>query len=377
MGRAAPLLTSASSMRSSIGIGQVPLQARLSLVVDRAAPAAKELQPFGIAGEGRGRRLDQPEAAVRVVQQRQRGILDLDGMVQRARSGGDTHGHAGQPDQQIDGMDRLIDQHAAAFVLPRAAPGPAPVVRIGPMPEGVGAGPQQPAQPAGVQGLFQAEGEPLVPALENHAQGHAGTVTRGDHRIALGGVAGHRFLAQHVHAGLGCGQRHRRVQVVRGADGDDIGLRLRQQLPVIGVPRAAVLGRERAAAVFLARGNRHKLGSRHATNGGGMDRRNVADPDNCETHQRTPIADRLTLILPKHGGRADARLAELYLSANAAQSTRCRRGCQRTRGCDHAPRRETPQDFGRRTPDDANPNHGTVRDRYPARCTRPRAICAA
>ena len=180
------------------------------------------------------------------------------------------------------------------------------------MPERVGACPQQPSQFACIQPRLHAQRKRLKTALERHAQFDACGIAHGDHFIAFRRVARHGFLAQNVQDEPACAAwTSSRGAGRRRADGDNVGPRLVEEHAIVGVPprrRAGLL--DRAGRVPRCASQR-RLSRRPLArvNGGGIDRRDVADSDDGIAHGGTPLSG----------------LRSMSCGANR---TRCGGGCQ-------------------------------------------------
>ena len=84
--------------------------------------------------------------------------------------GRDLHDRAHQPGEQIDAVNGLVHQRAAAVEFPGAAPGAAVVVGLRAKPLHVGIAQRQPAEPPCVDGPFQFEARVVKPRGEDGRQ---------------------------------------------------------------------------------------------------------------------------------------------------------------------------------------------------------------
>ena len=99
--------------------------------------------------------------------------------------------------------------------------------------------------------------------VEGHHVLDAGTAGGVQHLLRLGGVAGHRLLAEEVLAGLGGGDAGGGVDVVGAAVVEQLDGGVGDQLPPVGVVGGeAVAGRRGAHRAFIAAGDRHQPGQR-------------------------------------------------------------------------------------------------------------------
>ena len=104
---------------------------------------------FEQAGIGARGRLDDAERAVLEPQGGDGRVFDLDPLVgQRGGQGRDRVDVAHQPVEQVDVVDRLVHERAAAVELPGPAPAAGVVVLLGPPPLDVGVAQGQAAEPA-------------------------------------------------------------------------------------------------------------------------------------------------------------------------------------------------------------------------------------
>ena len=195
-----PLGIGGDSLR--LGAFQIPLGHALALTEDQRAAVAVELDTFGKAGIGRGAGHERANRPTLKLDRGDGEVLALDGVNGGRGTRTEALHRAGQPLQQVDAVDRLVDQHRAALAGQRAAPGASRVVgRLAP-PLGVAIGQENPAELAFVEVALDLARQRHEAHLELGAEPNAARSTRRDDPVRLGKVAGHRLFDQHVHAGL-------------------------------------------------------------------------------------------------------------------------------------------------------------------------------
>ena len=149
-------------------------------------------------------------------------------------------GHrAHQPGQQIDAVDRLVHQGAAAVQFPGAAPGAAVVVLLGAVPLDVRVADCQSAEAALVDGLLDQLRRFVKPRGKDRGQHDARLVAGVDDLVAAFERDLQRLLDDHVFARPG--RRHGRLQMGTAgrADRHHVDLRVGQHRVQIVVGRAA------------------------------------------------------------------------------------------------------------------------------------------
>ncbi len=180
-------------------------------------------------------------------------------------------------------MDRLVDDHAAAFVRPGSAPWTAAIVFVGAIPDRAGAHPEQSSQLAAIDDRLEFARQRLESHLEDDAERDVGAFTRADHRIAFRKADRHCFFDDDMFARGGGINRHRRVQVVRCANRNSIDIVAREEVTVIRLPRSTML-RDKCAPVFwIARRDGDQLRVGSVLDRRRVYRRNVTDADDAKT----------------------------------------------------------------------------------------------
>ncbi len=222
---------------------------------------------------------------------------------------------AEEPLQQVQSVDRLVDQHSAAALGPGAAPGPAPVVGLVAEP-----GDRWPVPPRTLPRV------PRLPVDEFFAVRLRGVVVsvleaHRDRRPALCSgrrlgppaspsetvVATTAFSSVHVHRGLQtCLDSHRRVQVVRRTDVQHVGAGRREHHREVGVGRAAELRRRPSRQVRADMVDPHRTATSSASgigpDGVEMDGSDVAATDHRDA-QRSHGHAGLPSVPPGSSGR--------------------------------------------------------------------------
>ena len=189
----------------------------------------------------------------------------------------------------------------------------------------------------------------LLGVHQKHARPAAGR----DHLVGLGQRAGKRLLADHVLAGGGGRHRDLTVQVVGGADADDVHVRLLDQRPVVGVVAGnAVRGRK---PLGIARGVRRDAaqgGRRHR-----LERLGVALGDEPRPHQSdshvahgVSVSQCKPVLLNRLVGACElASDGDRAPVAVRAYTATCHRPLLRTAGDSTAWRRKLPESVPRKT----------------------------
>ena len=138
----------------------VPVEVDLAGRQHRRAPRADDLDALGEARVARGRGVQRAERAVGKAQRRARDVFGFH-PVQRRRCGkrGDLGNARRQRQEQVERVDRLRDQHAAAVACQRAAPRLV-VIRLRPPPRNVHRCRGDVAELAVAQPLLRARARP-------------------------------------------------------------------------------------------------------------------------------------------------------------------------------------------------------------------------
>ena len=135
-------------------LGEVPVLDVFLLEHGRARGAV-QLDALEVAGERGGGGFDDAEGAVVESQRRDGDVFDFDPLVGERGGVGLHFDHgAHEPGEQVDGVDGLVHEGAAAVEGPGAAPGAAVVVLLRAVPLHVGVAEREPAEAAGVDGLL-------------------------------------------------------------------------------------------------------------------------------------------------------------------------------------------------------------------------------
>lgn len=191
---------------------------------------------------------------------------------------------ADEPAHEVDGVDGLVDDGAAALHLPSALPVAAGVVFGGTAPGDVALGGLDGAEAAAVEGVLDEDGAGVVAVLEDDAERLAGLVGGVDHGLRLFHGDGHGLLREDVAAQLQGADSHGRVQVVRQADVHDVQLLLGDHLLEV---RVGLLAAEQLGACLgalldeVAAGD--QLDALLGLRGHAMERRNTATADDTDS----------------------------------------------------------------------------------------------
>jgi peptidyl-prolyl cis-trans isomerase SurA len=193
---------------------------------DGGAFGAVDFHAFGIAGPHGGGGLNDAGGAVAVAEQGVDDVFRFD-FVQRAELP-----HAvqvldgpGQPAEDVDLVDGLIDECAAAFDGPAALDGTA-VVFGGTKPFDVGVALEQAAEASGVDGALQEHGGVVKAMLADDAEHDSGGAGDLDHPARGGEVGGDGLLHLDMLAGFGADEEGLEAEIREGADIDviDVGV---------------------------------------------------------------------------------------------------------------------------------------------------------
>ncbi|MNC45008.1 hypothetical protein D3C75_939430 [compost metagenome] len=91
-------------------------------------------------------------------------------------------------------MDRLVDQHPAAFGSPFSPPAALRVIGSAPVPRHNPLHADEPAQHAGIDGLFNPDGSVIIAVLKDHAKLPLAGCSRFLQPPGGGHIQGHRLL---------------------------------------------------------------------------------------------------------------------------------------------------------------------------------------
>ena len=146
-----------------------------------------------------------------------------------------------QPAHQVNGMDGLVDDDAAAFLVPRPLPIALGVIFVRAHPGDVHLRAEHLAQLAAFQHFFRQLGAGVIPILENNAERLFAALRRLHHRHGVLILDGHRLFRQHVYAVLQGINRNRRMHIVRRAAMQDIQVFLCNHFLIVKIIMAAKL----------------------------------------------------------------------------------------------------------------------------------------
>lgn len=166
---------------------------------------------------------DRAERAALEAHDGNRGVLHLQlRMVQRGVVAVELFDIAHVPQEEVNLVRGLVDQHAAAFALPGAAPGIGViVVHVAPAVHGDGAE-NGLADLAFVDGGADALARQIEPALADSAAKDARLMDGLDHGVAILQTRRDRLFHQNVHAAAGSFDGNGAMLRMRGADGDNL-----------------------------------------------------------------------------------------------------------------------------------------------------------
>ena len=205
----------------------------------RRSPAGQDLDALGMSGYERGRRQDRARGAVAEAEEGGDVVLGLHPVQPGRRDLGGLHrGHPDERAEQVERVDRLSEQDAAAVAGHRAAPGLV-VVALRPPPGHRHGRGLDGAERTARKELAQAKARRPEAMLQRHAEPPTGPAPGLDQALAARDGELQRLLDEHVLAGreaalgdieMGCGRgqdQHRvhsgigdrRLDVGRGREG--------------------------------------------------------------------------------------------------------------------------------------------------------------
>jgi hypothetical protein len=174
------------------------------------------------------------------------------------------------PDQQIELMRRLVHEHAAAFVLPTAAPRIAQVIRFVAPAEHRDDAQHGFADLALIDRAADTLAGRIKTALANGAENGFMRTRRREHGVAIRQGRRERFLDDGVDAGLGGSDRGRGVLGVRRADANGFSPASGKHFRHVGERGHVIFIGEAFCFLRGARANGDEFGFREALQRGGV-----------------------------------------------------------------------------------------------------------
>jgi hypothetical protein len=271
-------------------VAQLPLG---DLVVDeRDRPAgAVQLDAPRAPRIGGRRRLDRAEAAAHELEVRDDGVLHLDAAVEAVgRAGVDALDVAGQPEEHVDVVDRLVDEGPAAVERPGAAPCRAVVV-LGRPPPLHGHAPQHQVteSSASHRGPHRRRMR-LESSLVDDAEGDPGALAGVDHLVGAPQAHLDRLLDEHVLAPLGRRDRVVAAQSTWGAEDDGVDIFVLDESRWLLVVARPLLHRQCRGAPPA--GHRDEPRALGPTQSGGVRPGDVPGTDDSESQHVRPFRSR-------------------------------------------------------------------------------------
>lgn len=175
-------------------------------------------------------------SAVGQAEMRRCGVLDLDHALQMVvgQMRRDRLRHSAKPLQQVEGVERLVDHHPAALGCPFSAPcARGIVIRVAPPCDHA----ERRRNALLPGGCLEAEKIRLIAVLQTYAEHSGAFRLRRLYGAQIRFADAERLLAQDIHSARQCRAAHRRVQVMRRADVQDIRVLAVKQLLKVGVNR--------------------------------------------------------------------------------------------------------------------------------------------
>ena len=219
----------------------------LAIDEEDGAFGAAELDLGGVPGvriRGGGA-FDDAEGSVAEAEGGDGDVFDFDaGVADGAELGGDGGDVAGEVEEEVDGVDRLVHEGASAAEFPGAAPDVGVVVGLGAVPLDGGAGEGELAEASGGDGALYGCDGGVEAAGEDAGEADVVGVAGGDEGVCPvdGGLDG--FFDEEVLAGAGGGEAGLEVSPAGGGDGDDVEIGVGEEFLVVGMGVAAVGGGE-------------------------------------------------------------------------------------------------------------------------------------
>ena len=248
-----------------------------------------------VAGIRRRCRFEDAERAARELDDRRGRVFDLDRMQPRRRPRGHLRHGAEQPVQQVDRVDALIHQRAAAVERPRAPPARRRVVFRRTEPPDAPRREDRRAHTPRRNHRLHRRDVGLEAILEEHADLDPLAVRFGDDGIHLRGRDVQRLFRDDVQAALDRRDRLFGVKTRRAADRHDVERMVIEEATDVGVGRAAVRRREALGFLAVRPAHRRDLDTRDRLRGA---RVRVADVAGAE--QSDPNHSLRILMLRYH-----------------------------------------------------------------------------
>ena len=235
-------------------------------------------------GHKRGAGLDRAEGAAGELQRGHRGVFGLDTRVHALRGPREHfHRHAGEPLQQVDAVNRLVDDRAAAILGDLSLP--AGVVLGGAIPLHVATREHHAPEAPRIDRGLELPRRIAEARLENRADAHAGLLGFRQDVIGAFDRGVERLLDHEVFAGADRRERRLEVQRRRGGDAHRIEPGLRRAVHACRPWRNRCRARARTSRRWRARRltTPDQPAAARSGHGARMEMRNGARADESET----------------------------------------------------------------------------------------------
>jgi len=189
---------------------------------DDGAFRAGDFNAAGIAGIGGGGSVEDAENAAREFEDGCGGVFGFDFV--KHVGGASLHANdiTEKPKKQIDGVDALIDQGAAAVESERAPPARTSIILGRAIPLDAGVDEEGLAEEVLIEPILELANVRLHAVLKNHAELDVGLLGGFDEGVGTGGANFDRFFSEDVQALTGGGNALHGVEAGRAAEDDEI-----------------------------------------------------------------------------------------------------------------------------------------------------------
>ena len=192
------------------------------MLEDDGAFGAGDFDAARVAGIGGSRGMENAECAAGEFEDGGGGVFGFDVVKKSAGTGLYANDVTEEPEEQIDGVDALIDQGASAIERICAAPARIGVILGRAKPHDAGVYYDGPAEEALVEPAFELANVGLRAVLKNNAELDIGLFCGFDEGIGAGGADFDGLFREDVQAAAGGGDALRGVEARGAADDDEV-----------------------------------------------------------------------------------------------------------------------------------------------------------
>jgi len=189
---------------------------------DDGAFGAGDFDATGVAGVGCGGDVEDAEGAAGEFEDGGGGVFGFDLVKQSGGAGLDASDVTEEPEKQVNRVDALIDERAAAVERERAAPAGVGVVLGRAIPLYAGVNEKGLAEQALIERVFELADVRLHAVLKNHAELDFGLFRSFDEGVGARGADFDRFLGEDMEAVAGGGDALRGVEAGGSADHHEV-----------------------------------------------------------------------------------------------------------------------------------------------------------